>query len=367
MWPSRQVPASQPESGSDADLVLYFGSSDRLAERGLFARLRHEFPKAILLGCSTGGQIVRGGVEDDAVCGLALGFDHATARLYRQPVGSDTDSFAAGVNIGTSLAGDDLAGVIVLSDGLRINGSELAEGIASALPPGTPVAGGLAGDGNRFARTLVGANCSPTSGMVAAVGLYGAGLAFRTGSGGGWTVFGPRRKITASNRNVLHTLDGMPAIELYDTYLGPEAGQLPGSGLRFPLLIRDPGGKALIRTLLAVDRQRGTLTFAGNLPEGWTAQLMRANFERLSEGAGSAVRSIGGTAEAALLVSCIGRRLVLGQRTEDEIDAVEAGLGTEAPIAGFYSYGEFAASQAGGPVELHNQTMTVLTLSEARA
>lgn len=371
VWPATGAPAET--GGSGANLVLYFGSRARLGERTLFGRLRRSFPKAILLGCSSGGQINPDGVDDDSICGLAMTFDRASAKLHRQAAGHRTDSFTAGRNIGNALSLPGLAGIIVLSDGLNINGSELAEGIAGTVPVGVAIAGGMAGDGDRFEQTLVGANCSPTPGLVAAVGLYGEGLQFRTGFGFGWKVFGPRRRITASRRNVLYALDGAPAIGLYETYLGPEAHQLPGSGLRFPLLIRDPHGigKELIRTVLAVDRAQGSMTFAGNLPEGWTAQLMRANFDHLTEGAGCAARdTIAGAtvpAEAALLVSCIGRRLVLGQRTEDEIDAVREGLGHGAPFAGFYSYGEFSPGRPGGPVELHNQTMTVLTLAETAA
>jgi hypothetical protein len=231
----------------------------------------------------------------------------------------------------------------------------------------------MAGDGDRFEETLVAANCSPTRGLVAAVGLYGPNLRLQTGYGGGWTVFGPRRQITRSERNILFELDGKPALDLYETYLGPEAGALPGSGLRFPLLIRDPEDPSteLIRTLLAIDRSKGTITYAGNLPQGWTAQLMRANFSRLTDGAASAARSAIQNApsrsEAGLLISCIGRRLVLGQRTEDEVEAVRDVLGASTSLAGFYSYGEFSPRAGDGSVELHNQTMTVLTISETPA
>jgi len=319
---------SLPVWENEANLVLFFGPRARLADRKLYSELRAGFPKAAIAGCSTGGQICERGVEDGEVSGICFAFDRSTVRLFRQPVTASPNSFSIGVNIGEDLYWPDLAGIIVLSDGLSVNGSELAEGIASILPPGIPVAGGMAGDGDRFEQTLVAANCSPTRGLVAAVGLYGPNLRLQTGHGGGWTVFGPRRQITHSDRNILYELEGKPALDLYETYLGPEAGALPGSGLRFPLLIRDPENPSteLIRTLLAVDRSKGTITCAGNLPQGWTAQLMRANFSRLTDGAASAARSaiedMSSRSEAGLLISCIGRRRVLGQRTEDEVEAV---------------------------------------------
>lgn len=354
----------------DADVVFYFGSRGALSDRTLFSSLREAFPKANLMGCSTGGQIGSSGLADEPIVGLALSLERSRVRVSRQPISRHDDSYAAGASLAIDLNAPDLAGLVVLTDGLKVNGGNLAAGIASVIPPGIPVAGGMAGDDNRFESTLVGANCSPTSGVVAAAAFYGEHISLRASHGGGWSAFGPRRSITRSAHNVLYELDGRPALELYTKYLGSEANQLPASGLRFPVLIRDPrnSGKELIRTLLSVDRATGSITFAGNMPEGWTAQLMRASSERLRDAAcqaaGSLTNDIPRAPDAALLVSCIGRRMYLGQRTDDEIEAVRDSLGGSVPVVGFYSYGEFAPLAGGGHVELHNQTMTVLTVTE---
>lgn len=357
-----------PAAG-EADVVFYFGGRHALADRSLYPSLRAAFPRAILTGCSTGGQIGGGGLSDETVVGLAMSMERSTVRLARLPISATEDSFAAGVQIGRELRAPDLAGVVILSDGLMVNGANLAAGIVSAVPPGTPIAGGMAGDGDRFESTLVGANCSPAEGVVAAVGFYGKHITLRAMGGGGWSAFGPRRLITRAAQNVLHELDGKPALELYTTYLGEEAAQLPASGLRFPMLIRDPSsGRELIRTLLSIGHPAGSITFAGNMPEGWTAQLMRASSEKLREAAFLAAGDLrsrhAAPPDAALLVSCIGRRMFLGQRTDDEIDAVRDSLGAGVPVAGFYSYGEFAPLAGVGQVELHNQTMTVMTITE---
>lgn len=360
--------APEPKA-RDADVVFYFGARQALADRSLYPNLRTAFPKAILTGCSTGGQIGSEGLSDGLVVGLAMSLERSTARLARLPISGPENSFAAGARIGSELNAPDLAGIVVLTDGLRVNGGDLAAGIASAIPSGITVAGGMAGDGDRFEATLVGANCSPVGGIVAAVGFYGKHITLNAKGGGGWSAFGPRRKISRSTQNVLYELDGKPALELYTKYLGAEAAQLPASGLRFPMLIRDPGtDRELIRTLLSVDRATGSITFAGNMPVGWTAQLMRASSEKLCDAASLAARDLrdqGSTApDAALLVSCIGRRMFLGQRTDDEIEAVRDSLGGSVPVFGFYSYGEFAPLAGAGQVELHNQTMTVMTITE---
>jgi hypothetical protein len=248
-------------------------------------------------------------------------------------------------------------------------------GIAAQAGPRVPLTGGLAGDGAQFEQTLVGADCAPQSGKVAAVGFYGSAVRIGHGSAGGWDEFGPRRRITRSDGNVLYELDGLPALDLYERYLGEEEAKgLPGTGLLFPLLIRNPAqpDHDIVRTILAVDRVARSMTFAGDMPDGWVAQLMRGNFDRLAAGAAEAARqaraSLGADRDGeglAVLVSCIGRRLLMGQHVIDEVEAAAFELGARMPRVGFYSYGEISPHATSGVCHLHNQTMTVTTITEA--
>jgi hypothetical protein len=187
-------------------------------------------------------------------------------------------------------------------------------------------------------------------------------------------LFGPRRHVTRASGNVLFELDGEPALDLYERYLGPdESKALPGSALLFPIQVYDleKPDTAVVRTVLAVDRAARSMTFAGDIPQGWTAQLMRGNLDRLAAGAADAARQARGKLDAggddqrlSILVSCIGRRLLMGQRARDEVEAVGAELGHDSLRLGFYSYGEISPHAKSGLCELHNQTMTVTTLAE---
>jgi hypothetical protein len=376
-WKDLSGWADDAEQPVNADLVLYFGSRAMLGEDAAFAALRTRFPAAELVGCSTGGQIAGGDVSDDTLSVLALNFAATPLKVAQAAVDGPEQSRAVGAALGAELKAPDLAGVFVLSDGLHVNGSALVEGITQAVGGRVPVSGGLAGDGAAFERTLVGANGKPISGMVAAVGFYGDAVRFGHGSAGGWDVFGPKRKITKSSGNVLHAVDGKPALELYTRYLGPEESEkLPGSALLFPMRISDPRHPehSVVRTVLAVDPASGSMTFAGDMPEGWTAQLMRGSFGRLSAGAADATRQAVNefTAadeddSAAILVSCIGRRLLMGQRIDEEIEAATAELPANCAPVGFYSYGEIAPHDVSGHVQLHNQTMTVTLIGEKAA
>lgn len=363
------------EFRAEPNLVLFFGLRETIADGRRFQELNSKFPGAVVIGCSTGGQISGDEVSDDGVTAIALQFQSTTVRLARERIGGANDSRPAGAAIGRALQTPDLAGLFVLSDGLNVNGSELIAGIRSEVGPDVSVTGGLAGDGPDFQKTLVSANCDPEDKLIAAVGLYGSSVRIGHGCAGGWDVFGPRRRVTRSEGNVLFELDGEPALDLYIRYLGEEAEGLPGTALLFPLQVRDPNcpDREIVRTVLAVDRTERTMTFAGDVPQGWEAQLMRGNFDHLANGAADASRSAiaGSTAAgsdiAAILVSCIGRRLLMGQRVTDELEAAGAILGRTIPRIGFYSYGEISPHAASGMCELHNQTMTITTLAEATA
>jgi hypothetical protein len=263
-----------------------------------------------------------------------------------------------------------LAHVLVLSDGSSVNGSDLVRGLIRYLPTGVAATGGLAGDGARFGATLVFNNGVPEKGAIAAVGLYGSRLKVGFGSLGGWDPFGPERLVTRSKGNVLFELDGRPALGLYKQYLGEHAKGLPATGLLFPLSVRvKPDDTALVRTILAIDEQQQSMTFAGDVPEGAHARLGKANVDRLVDGAVGAARAsypAGSAApELAILISCVGRKLVLKQRVEEEVEGVRSVLGQQAAMTGFYSYGEIAPFSLGERSELHNQTMTITTFAES--
>ena len=359
-----------------AQLVVYFGARETLADATRFAELKAMFPVGHLIGCSTGGQISGDDVSDNEIAAVAMHFDATQLRLACEPVAAPHASRSAGEAIGRKLKADDLAGIFILSDGLNVNGSELVAGIAQVVGVKVPLTGGLAGDGALFAETLVGADCAPRSHTVAAIGFYGNAVRIGHGSAGGWDVFGPHRHITKSTGNVLFELDGEPALDLYERYLGEgESKGLPGSALLFPLQIHDPkNNDEVVRTVLAIDRGARSMTFAGDVPQGWVAQLMRGNFDHLAQGAATAARGAqtmigehGGNNGVALMVSCIGRRLLMGQSIADEIEVAGKELGPRLARIGFYSYGEISPHVSSGACGLHNQTMTVTTITEAAA
>lgn len=353
-----------------ADLVLAFGGTRAVTNNDLWNGVAARHPGAIVLGCSTGGEIHGCDVLDETLSLTALSFDHTKLKCAEADVGSAADSFRAGEKIGAALSAGNLKTIFLLSDGTRVNGSELVRGIRSCTGKNVVITGGLAGDGPRFGTTYVGLNGTPTPGRVAAVGFYGDSISVGHGSAGGWDVFGPERRITKSSGNVLFELDGKPALDLYKDYLGEDAKGLPGSALLFPLKVFPPNApkEALTRTIVAVNEDERSMTFAGDMPKGHSAQLMRGNFDRLVEGAAEAAQQAmlpSSGDRVAVLVSCIGRKLLLGQRICEEVEAVQDVFGKETALTGFYSYGEVSPHAATHCAELHNQTMTITVFGES--
>lgn len=367
------IPAELTALDSETSLLLLFGDSRLIDRPALIQQVLDACPRSHVMGCSTAGEIHGCEISDDSLVVAAARFDHTALRTAQATVQAPTDSYTAGCTIAEQLTHSSLRGVFVLSDGLNVNGSELVKGLNDTLGEAVVVTGGLAGDGTDFKRTWVIKDRMPIGGYVTAIGFYGDHVKLGHGSKGGWDKFGPERLVTKSKGNILYELDGRPALQLYKEYLGDRAAGLPATGLLFPLAIRSSNtdGKALVRTILAVDEAAQSMTFAGDMPEGVLAQLMRANFDRLVQGASDAatlaVNSRDHTSSPpptlSIAISCVGRRLVLGERTEEEIEATLDILPKGSSQVGFYSYGEISPYKSGA-CDLHNQTMTLTTIAE---
>jgi len=356
---------------SAASLVFMFGSRQLLTQKEHIDYIKNLYPQAEIIGASTSGEICCNEVYDSSIVSTAVLFEKTRIRVVKATIKDPGDSFNIGHKLALDLKQTGLVHVMVLSEGLNINGSELTKGLNVGLDNLIPVTGGLAGDQADFTETVLVHNAPGQKNMVVAIGFYGENIRIGYGSEGGWDSFGVDRLVTRSKANILYELDGQPALELYKKYLGDHARALPASALLFPLSLRFKDSEtSVVRTVLSVNKQDGSMVFAGDIPEGEYVRLMKVSFDKLINGAVSAAEMTGismGESNPALavLISCVGRKLVLKQRIEEEVEAVKDVLGTETTITGFYSYGEISPA---GPFEnhceLHNQTMTITVFKE---
>lgn len=350
------------------NILLLFVSPLFIEKDALLDQLIRLYPNTTIVGCSTAGEISGISVSDNSVALTAIEFENVNHKLVKVDVKRMDDSYDAGMALAKQLESHDLSHVLVFSDGLNVNGADLVSGLKSVLPE-TSITGGLAGDGGDFNETFVIANSIIADRIIVGLGLYGDQLKIGYSSKGGWDSFGIDRLVSKSDKNVLYQLDGLPALELYKSFLGDNAKNLPSSGLLFPLSMRvNEHDTPVVRTILSVNEEDQSLTFAGNMPEGAYVRLMKANIDRLIGGAEASAKNAFDTTkhntELAILISCVGRRLVLKQLVEEEVEVVQEIVGKHPKITGFYSYGEIAPFGVFSPCELHNQTMTITTLSE---
>ncbi|RZA08986.1 MAG: hypothetical protein EOP11_03155 [Proteobacteria bacterium] len=366
--------ALQDLAAIEPNFMVIFGSDACFNENGWVAKVTKAFPKAQIIGCSTAGEISNQGVSDDTLVITASHFETSSFAPVSAIVPTMFETRKAGVSLGNDLKKEGLRGIFVLGKGLNVNGSALIDGLREAVGQEVVITGGLAGDGGKFQRTFTVLNGAIHDDRVVALGLYGEDMQIAYGSMGGWQAFGPVRRITKSKENVLFELDGKPALQIYKTYLGDKVSGLPASGLLFPfaLLKDNQDTTGVIRTILGVNEEDQSVTLAGDMPQNGIVRLMHTNNEGLVAGArGAAEAAVNsfdlkeGDAGISILISCVGRKLVMGDDVEDELDAVNEVFG-KGMVTGFYSYGEICATAGFSECKLHNQTMTITHISEKK-
>ncbi len=349
-------------------LVFCFGRKSLLASEQTKV-LRTQFPDAYIVSSSTAGEINNEKIIQNSIVATAIEFDSAQLHINKVSIKDFPDSKTAGHTLVKDFVQEGLKLLFIVSDGQLVNGSDLLEGINKELQHDIPIVGGLAGDGGNFEETLVGLDDDIAAGNIVAIGLYGAELEIGYSSQGGWEPFGPRRKVTKAIKNVLYELDGKTALSLYMQYLGEYAAGLPGTALLFPLSVQiDEEQAPLVRTILSIDQEKQSMTFAGNIPEGATVRLMRAGVDNLVDAvalaAENAVQFHKNTKpQLAILISCVGRKIIFKNRIDEELEEAREFF-EDTIITGFYSYGEISPAFPHLNCQLYNQTMTITTISE---
>ncbi|MFM2049166.1 MAG: hypothetical protein RI955_1714, partial [Bacteroidota bacterium] len=311
-----QHPNSDEINSSNVNLVLGFGAKKILQDSDIFHQLKTKYPSANIAVCSTAGEIYGDEVFDDTISISVLEFEKTTIKTATINIENFENSVEAGIALINKLDKETLAHILILSDGGLVNGSQLVEGINKVIEHKIPVTGGLAGDGKDFNFTLVGCNDVPSIGTIAAIGFYGNDIEITHGTLGGWEMFGTEKIITQSINNKLSEIDNNNALDLYKTYLGKYADELPGSALLFPLAVTLPNtSEPVVRTILSIDNVTKTMTFAGDVPIGSKVRFMKANFDKLVEAANTAasqtLSNFANKPKVAILISCVGRKLIL--------------------------------------------------------
>lgn len=365
----QKIKTSNSFDAAKANLVIGFGEREILEKRLPYEKLKNEYPNANVVLCSTSGQIANNRIIKENIVATAIEFEKTVVKIAKYNLLQEKSLAALGSLLKKEIVTDDLTAILLLSEGTHVNGTELVNELAQITDSKIPIFGGIAGDARNFQKTIVGVNEDAKEGEIAIVGFYGEHLKFGFGCEGGWTDFGPEREVTESNKNVVYKIGDHLALDLYKEYLGQYADDLPGSALYFPLSMKENEmASPVVRTILSINEEDKSMTFAGNIPEGATVKLMKGNFDKLIDAsynaANNAVKDASSPPQLVFAVSCVGRNIVLDNRIEEEIEIIKDINGQDSCLFGFYSYGEISPVVKHKPCELHNQTISIAALFE---
>ena len=335
-----------------------------------------------VVACSGAGAIEGSEIHDNAlsIIQMYVSQPHNYIQTFTETLKDVHASRKIGVSLAKKISAVDLAHVFFVLPGVDINATLFLEGFKEVLPD-VRISGGLAADDGRFEKTYQLCNAECSDRLVVAIGWYG-GFETHCAAQGGWQTFGPTRKVTKAIGSELLTLDNIPALDVYKKFLGPYAQDLPRSGLLFPLKVTNtPTSRhGPMRTILGIDEKRKSLILAGSIDDDSYVAMMHASTDDLITGstqAGNAIltsKKLPSAQQALVLaVSCVGRKLIMGARVEEELDALrELDPNGQCIFTGFYSNGEINETDEGLWVNhfgncqhlLHNQTMSLTWIAE---
>jgi len=359
----------------EPDLTLLFASPEHPLQNVL-AAARGKLAGTVI-ACSTAGEIDGVDMQQGGIAAFMFAWGNAQHRAEPlTPLEADGESAAialtaAHVNLSASARVEgQTAGIsLVFGDGLHPGFEALVAKMRQRLPPHHAVVGGGAGDGGRLERTFVGLDGAVASAAATAVHIASASP-WGVGVGHGAEPIGERMTVTKASGNVVHELDGRPALEVYRELAERRGIALADDAAVKQLLIEYELGIHFFDDLARVragvaTMPDGSVVCAGEVPEGASVSFVHGDPERYVAAAQAAAQSAKdalGQAEVAgvLVISCVTRGIVIGERYGEEVAAVRRVFG-DAPVGGFLSYGEVARVR-GKMDGYHNNSLVVVAV-----
>ena len=366
------------------DVAIVF-ASQRLEYQALLNGIHAVIGDVPMVGGTTAGEISASGLGSDTIVLCLMASDSLSFHVASAS-GMKNDEEDCGRRLGEKITHDikmDKAkSLILFPDGMGGDGVSLLKGLQSVLGADFEMVGGFLGDDGRFKETFQFYNGKCYRGdLVTALMISGEDqFVTSTGVRSGFESIGGRIYCTKANKNVVEKFEDVRALDFYKDLLGEERSKrLPEICLEYPFGLID--SKATIgeheyfqlRCGLQVNEKEGSITLAGSIPEGSAITLTTASRADIINGARQAAIQaqeglMGALPQLVLMFSCIGRKLVLGRRTSEEIDIVKQVFGENVPIIGFYTYGEI------GPLDknqkelqaarFHNETVVLWVLGK---
>ncbi len=361
---------SFPDLDSENTLIVVFAAHEYCDSPQPLEELCNAFPQSKIIGCSTPVVVCDGALLEGAISVGIIRFKHTQIRLSYASVQAFEESRTAGQNLGKHLADAGLKGVLIFSDGVTTEATDLVRGLQEILPPNVTIAGGLA-SGHTLDDTWILCDGELKRFHACAVGLIGNTVELTRATGGGWRLIGAECKATRTSGRTLFELDGEPAKDVYQRQVGSDVGfGLRKSATRYPLTVRLPSLEMqIVRDVNSIDEESGAIELAGDIPEGVIVQVMTTTEDEILDGVDEAIERMRSKTilpqnnALAVCVSCAGRRTVLLEKTSEEAALAHDGLGHGIHQIGMYAFGEISTTSS-GPPHVHNETITIGLIRE---
>lgn len=353
---------SWPKNSSS--LAIAFGN-----DKKLYSALKEELEGLSIVGASVTGLIAGTKESEEGLSVVFYEFGKSRVKTCFVEFEKWGDGEEVGKKIFEQLKAPDLKGILVLSEGLKLNCSEMVEEIAKAKEPHVSLAGGLAGDVFTYDDIFVFNDKEGISdSAVVAVGFYGDHFHMDVVAHSGITPMGVEREVTKVEDYTIYELDGKPAVEVYKEYFGTDDLESISKDLvKFPFSITNNYiEEGVVRTPLRFSEDKKGIQFTGSIPLGSRVRLMQSASSKFIDGVydlvDSAPESFNGNDKSLLAISCACRKAVLGGIVDQEAEIICEEFNKEG-IVGFYSFGEIASDKHDQSF-LYNQTLTLVSIYE---
>lgn len=327
---------------------------------------------ADVVGCSTAGEIATGGPGDAGVVVFALGGEglsvataaagDAASRL--REAGAEAAACLAEVEDRPHRV------LMLLTDGLAGDQQEIVRGAYSVVGASVPLVGGCAGDNLAMRETLQLYGESVLRDAVIGIAIS-SDAPLGIGVRHGWSEVGEPMLVTESSATRVFALDDRPALDVYLERLDApeEARSDPAAFTRFamthPFGVSTRAAETQIRYIADADFEERSIGCIAEVPQGGLTWLMEGDSDSVLDATDGACADALGALDGhpplgVLAFDCIARRGVLGEEgIQQEIERI--GRRVDAPVAGFYTYGEIARTR--GIAGFHNQTLVILAVA----
>ncbi|RAX53872.1 hypothetical protein CCY99_05685 [Helicobacter sp. 16-1353] len=316
-------------------IQIFCGLQDEELANQLIKSINTILPHSEILLTSSAAEISDGNFYEQSITICVSIFQKTSIKTLGFKT---TDCKQIAQDINNQLINDKIKLLIIFNSTLKVNATNLLDEITQIAPQLT-IAGGNAGDDLSFSKIFIGDKSGTNDMVVVCAALYSSDLQIYTNSIFEWLGIGIDMSVTDSSPGgIIHTINNIPAKEIYRKYLGDiAADNLPSSGFEFPLTFYE-NDLFIGRAAIAV-YDDGSIQYAGDVKKGTKVRFGIGSIINTKSKLVEIANNLGNlNIDGIYIYSCIARYTYF---KSSMLDYEIATFNNIAPTSGFFTYGEF--------------------------